>query len=91
VAGHDGGYDVVGQVDELKQQAGKDVVVMGSSGLAQTLIREGLVDEYRLMVHPVVLGEGKRLFRDGAPPTNLRLIESTTTTSGMAILTYQPS
>ena len=61
---------------------------MGSSGLAQTLIEEGLIDEYRLMLHPVVLGAGKRLFREGARPTNLRLVESTTSTSGLAILTY---
>jgi dihydrofolate reductase len=82
--------DVAGQVCELKQQPGKDVVVMGSSELAQSLIAHDLVDEYRLMLHPVVLGGGKRLFRDGASMQSLRLIEGAVTTSGLATLTYQP-
>jgi dihydrofolate reductase len=82
--------DVAGQVRELKQQPGKDVVVMGSSGLARSLIDADLVDEYRLMLHPLVLGGGKRLFRDGAPMQRLRLIEAAVTTSGLATLTYQP-
>jgi dihydrofolate reductase len=83
--------DVAGQVGELKQQPGKDIVVMGSSELAQSLIGHDLVDEYRLMIHPVVLGSGKRLFREGNSTSTLRLIEATTTTSGLAILTYQPT
>ena len=83
--------DVVREVGELKRQPGKDVVVMGSSGLAQSLIAGDLVDEYRLMIHPVVLGAGKRLFRAGAAPDSLRLIQATTTTSGLATLTYQPA
>jgi dihydrofolate reductase len=82
--------DVAGQVHELKQQPGKDVVVMGSSRLARSLIEDDLVDEYRLMLHPVVLGGGKRLFGNGAPMRNLRLIEAAVTTSGLATLTYQP-
>jgi dihydrofolate reductase len=64
---------------------------MGSSELAQSLISHQLVDEYRLMIHPIVLGSGKRLFREGNPMSTLRLIEATTTTSGLAILTYQPT
>jgi dihydrofolate reductase len=83
--------DVAGEVGELKHQPGKDIVVMGSSGLAQSLISHQLVDEYRLMIHPIVLGSGKRLFREGNPMSTLRLIEATTTTSGLAILTYQPT
>jgi dihydrofolate reductase len=82
--------DVAGQVAELKQQAGKDIVVMGSSELAQTLMRHELVDQYRLMVHPVVLGTGKRLFREGAPVRTLALIEATIAASGLATLTYEP-
>jgi dihydrofolate reductase len=81
--------DVAGQVRELKQQPGKDVVVMGSSMLARSLIDDDLVDEYRLMLHPVVLGGGKRLFAAGAPMRNLRLIEAAVTTTGLATLTYQ--
>lgn len=82
--------DVAGQVGELKQQPGKDIVVMGSSQLTQSLIGHDLVDEYRLMVHPVVLGGGKRLFREGAPMQSLRLTEAATMTTGLAILTYEP-
>ena len=62
---------------------------MGSSELAQSLIADDLVDEYRLMIHPVVLGNGKRLFRVGAPVRDLELTQATTMTSGLAILTYQ--
>jgi dihydrofolate reductase len=62
---------------------------MGSSELAQTLIEADLVDEYRLMIHPVVLGAGKRLFRDGGSMLRLRLAEAVTTTSGLATPTYE--
>jgi dihydrofolate reductase len=63
---------------------------MGSSRLTRSLIEEELVDEYRLMLHPVVLGGCKRLFRDGAPMQTLRLMEAAVTTSGLATLTYRP-
>jgi dihydrofolate reductase len=82
--------DVGAQVGALKQQPGKDIVVMGSSELAQSLMLEDLVDEYRLMVHPVVLGTGKRLFGRG-PMRELRLVEGTATTSGLVTLTYRPA
>jgi dihydrofolate reductase len=82
--------DVAGQIGELKRQPGKDIVVMGSSQLAQSLIGHDLVDEYRLMIHPVVLGGGKRLFREEGPMRTLRLTEAAITTSGLAILTYEP-
>ena len=81
--------DVAGQVRELKAREGKDIVVMGSSELAQTLMRDDLVDEYRLLVHPVVLGAGKRLFRDDSARRPLRLIETSTTSGGMAVLVYE--
>jgi dihydrofolate reductase len=61
---------------------------MGSSGLVQSLIEHQLVDEYRLMIHPVVLGSGKRLFREGAPMTAFRLIDATTTASGLVTVAY---
>ena len=83
--------DVAGEVGALKQEPGKDVVVMGSSELAHTLIADDLVDEYRLLIHPVVLGPGKRLFRDTATMRNLRLTENATTTTGLVTLTYQPT
>ena len=70
---------------------GKDIVVMGSSELAQSLMRHELVDQYRLMLHPIVLGGGKRLFREGGPASALELIEAATSTSGLVILTYEPA
>jgi dihydrofolate reductase len=83
--------NVVEEVNKLKEQSGKDLQVIGSGEFAQTLIDNDLVDEYRLMVHPIVLGTGKRLFRDGSKKTALRLVDSTTTTTGVLILTYQPA
>jgi dihydrofolate reductase len=80
--------DVPVEVAELKRQAGKDIVVMGSSDLVQSLIEHQLVDEYRLMIHPVVLGSGKRLFREGAPMSAFRLIDATTTSSGLVTAAY---
>jgi dihydrofolate reductase len=83
--------DVPGQVAELKREPGRDIFVLGSAGLAQSLMRHGLVDEYRLMIHPLVLGTGKRLFADGAPVSKLRLAETAVTAGGLVTLTYQAS
>ena len=80
--------DVPVEVAELKRQAGKDIVVIGSSELVQSLIEYRLVDEYRLMIHPVVLGNGKRLFRDGSPMSTFELIDATTTASGLVTVAY---
>jgi dihydrofolate reductase len=82
--------DVAKEVARLKEQPGGDILVVGSSGLAQTLMQHNLVDEYRLWLHPIVLGSGKRLFREGGPTTTLRLVDSKTTSSGLVILTYEP-
>ena len=83
--------DVAKEIAKLKEQPGRDILVVGSSGLAQTLMHHDLVDEYRLWLHPVVLGSGKRLFREGAPATTLRLVDTKTTSSGLVILTYEPA
>ncbi|ONI85108.1 deaminase [Saccharothrix sp. ALI-22-I] len=83
--------DVVGQVAELKQRPGRELQVHGSGELLQTLIAHGLVDEYQLWVVPVVLGSGKRLFREGTPPTGMRLVDSRTTGSGASVLTCEPT
>jgi dihydrofolate reductase len=83
--------DVAEGVAELKQQPGKDLQVIGSGDLAQTLMQAGLVDEYQLMIHPVVLGSGLRLFREGGPRIPLRLVDTKTTGTGVLILTYQPA
>jgi len=83
--------DVVQEVAKLKQQPGKDLQVIGSGALAQTLMQNDLVDEYRLMIHPIVIGSGKRLFAEGSTPIPLKLTDSKTSTTGVLILTYQPA
>jgi dihydrofolate reductase len=80
--------DVGEAVANLKEQPGKNLVVLGSGELIQTLMRHELVDEYLLMIHPVVLGTGRRLFPEGAPGTNLRLVDSVATTKGVVIARY---
>jgi dihydrofolate reductase len=83
--------DVAQEVAKLKQQPGADIQVIGSGELAQTLMRRGLVDEYALMINPVVLGSGKRLFRQAEQATRLKLEEVKTTSTGVLILTYRPA
>ena len=68
--------DVAGAVSSLKEQAGKDLVVLGSGVLVETLMREHLVDEYVLLIHPLVLGSGRRLFNDDGPSTTLKLVDT---------------
>lgn len=82
--------DVAGEVAKLKEGSGKEIQVIGSGELVQDLIRHDLVDAYRLMIHPLVLGTGKRLFRDGTTLTKLRLVDSKPTSTGVLILTYEP-
>jgi dihydrofolate reductase len=82
--------NVVEEVSKLKQQPGKDILVFGSGELAQMLMHHGLIDEYHLQVHPVVLGGGKRLFGEGST-TTLELVETQTFSSGIVALTYQPA
>jgi dihydrofolate reductase len=81
--------DAAEAVARLREQPGKDVVVLGSGELAQALMRRNLVDQYVLLIHPLVLGTGKRLFPDGGAPATLRLVDSKTTTTGVVIATYQ--
>jgi dihydrofolate reductase len=83
--------DVPTDVARLKGQPGRPIIVMGSSVLAHALMDHGLVDEYQLWLHPVVLGRGKRLFREGGPRAQMRLIDCRVTTGGLVILTYEPS
>jgi dihydrofolate reductase len=82
--------DVPKEVPRIKGQPGGPIFVMGSSGLAQTLAEHRLVDEYQLWLHPVVLGAGKRLFREGGPHIDLRFVDSRTSSSGLVILSYEP-
>jgi dihydrofolate reductase len=83
--------DVAKEVAKLREGSGKEIQVIGSGELVQTLAQNDLVDGYRLMVHPLVLGTGKRLFRDGTSVTKLRLVDSTATTTGVLILNYEPA
>jgi dihydrofolate reductase len=83
--------DVVEEVSKLKQELGGDIVVHGSAQLVQTLVEHDLVDELRLMVFPVVLGGGKRLFGDTSDKKRLRLTKSKTVGDGVTILIYEPS
>ena len=82
--------DAAETVARLKEQPGKDLTVLGSGDLLQTLMRRGLVDEYVLLIHPLVLGRGRRLFSDDARRSALHLVNSVTTTTGVLIATYRP-
>jgi dihydrofolate reductase len=83
--------DLVDEVSKLRQAPGGDIVVHGSARLVQTLIEHDLVDELRLMVFPVVLGSGKRLFGETSDKKRLRLTDSKTVGDGVAILIYEPA
>jgi dihydrofolate reductase len=78
-------------VPELKNQPGRELQVHGSSRLAQSLLDLGLVDEYLLLVYPVVLGHGKRLFAGGSVPTAMHLVDTRTTSAGVVVRTYVPA
>jgi dihydrofolate reductase len=83
--------DVPGEVRKLKEGSGKDIQVIGSGNLAQTLMKHDLVDEYRLMIYPLLLGKGKRLFREGSPKTELQLRDSKVSGNGVLIASYVPA
>ncbi len=83
--------DAAEAVARLKEEPGKDLVVMGSGELVQSLMRGNLVDEYVLLIHPLVLGSGRRLFTDGGAFAALRLVDTKTTDNGIVIVTYQPA
>jgi dihydrofolate reductase len=82
--------DLATAVAELRERAGGDVVVHGSAQLVQSLIEQDLVDELRLMVFPVVLGQGKRLFGETSDKKRLKLVDSRTVGDGVALLIYRP-
>jgi len=81
--------DAAAAVAELKKQPGKDLAVLGSGDLLQTLMRHRLVDDYVLLIHPLVLGPGRRLFSHDAQRAAFRLVKSVPTTTGVVIATYQ--
>jgi dihydrofolate reductase len=81
--------DVIGAVRELRERPGRDVQVMGSANLASQLVVNDLVDEYRLMIEPIVLGGGKRLFPDDGRARRLELVSTSTSATGVLICTYR--
>jgi dihydrofolate reductase len=83
--------DVAAGVRKLKEQPGENIFVHGSGTLVRSLMRSDLIDEYRLMVFPIVLGSGKRLFGDGIGTQPLRLVASTPFKSGVTVLKYEPA
>jgi dihydrofolate reductase len=83
--------DVVASVRALKDEPGDELQIWGSGNLLQTLLRHDLVDRFRLMTFPVVLGSGRRLFNDGILPTTMRAVDLTVTERGIVIGTYEPA
>jgi dihydrofolate reductase len=83
--------NIAEEIAKLKQQPGKDITIIGSGALVRSLLADGLLDELRLMVHPIVLGSGKRLFEEGGNQKALELVDSKTFSTGVLYLTYQPA
>jgi len=81
--------DIAHEVAELEDQPGTEIQVTGSWQLIQTLMKHNLIDEYRLWIFPLVLGSGKRLFAGGTIPTGLKLVDTQTSSTGLAIHTYE--
>jgi dihydrofolate reductase len=85
------GGNAAEEVAKLKRRPGKDITVLGSGTLVRSLLRDGLLDELRLMVHPITLGRGKRLFEDEEDRKALKLVDSQTFATGVVYLTYRPA
>ncbi len=84
------GKDIVAAIKALKAGEGPDLLIQGSGDLIQTLLRHGLIDEFKLVIFPVVLGGGKKLFADGAAPTAMKLLRTQSSSSVVIFATYQP-
>jgi dihydrofolate reductase len=83
--------DLANEINKLRQQSGKHIGVSGSPTLVRSLIQEDLLDELKLMIHPVVVGKGKRLFTEDVDLRRMKLIDSKVTGTGVVIVTYQPA
>jgi dihydrofolate reductase len=83
--------DAAASVKELKETSDLDLMILGSGDLIQTLMWHDLIDEYVVLIHPLVLGTGRRLFEDGGPAATLELVDSKPTTTGVIIATYRPA
>jgi dihydrofolate reductase len=82
--------DAADEVAKLRQEEGKDIVILGSGELVRSLLARNLIDRYLLQIHPLVLGSGQRLFADGGTLAKLRLVDSRPTSTGVVIATYEP-
>jgi dihydrofolate reductase len=82
---------VVEEITQLKQQPGQDILITGSATLVQSLRQTDLIDEYRFLVHPIIMGSGKRFFKDGMDTTRLELVKTKTFSLGVILLCYQPA
>lgn len=83
--------NLVEELTRLKQQSGKNIGITGSATLVRSLLRDGLLDELRLLVHPIVVGKGKHLFADGGDQIALKLVDAQTFSTGVLYLTYEPA
>jgi dihydrofolate reductase len=83
--------NVVEEIAKLKQQPGRDILIEGSATLVGSLAQAGLIDEYKLLVHPAIMGSGKHFFKDGMGMTKLKLVESKTLSLGVVLLCYEPT
>jgi dihydrofolate reductase len=83
--------DAATAVSRLRNQPGKDLVILGSGALAQSLMLRNLIDTYMLLIHPLVLGRGRRLFPEDGPKITLQLVDTKTTTTGVVIAIYHPA
>ncbi|HWH11729.1 MAG TPA: dihydrofolate reductase family protein [Solirubrobacteraceae bacterium] len=83
--------DIPGAVADLKGESSGDLVIMGSGQLIRSLLPHGLIDEFLLIIHPLVLGSGRRLFEHDDVEVKLRLLSSTPTTTGVILVTYEPA
>jgi dihydrofolate reductase len=81
--------NIAQEVSELKQQPGQDILISGGAGLVHSLMKQDLIDEYRLLTFPAILGTGKRLFGAGAVPASLTLVRSNTTGTGVVVSVYR--
>lgn len=82
--------DIVGQIAKLKQQPGKNITILGSATLVRSLLRTGLLDQLGLLLYPIVVGTGKRLFEDWTAKVPLKLVESQALRNGVLFLVYEP-
>ena len=83
--------NIAEEIEKLKNQPGKEIVISGSATLVRSLLSYGLLDELKLMIHPILVGGGKRLFEDGGDLKRLDLVDSKTFSTGVLYLTYRPA